>query len=223
MLNFVRFAHTDVKSNCTHGRYTLCVMSDLHERLRRARVEAGFSTASEAVRRFGWNKHTYAQHENGTRGFKRETADDYAKAFKVSAAWLLTGENRAASNTLPVVGFVGAGAEVFAVDDHAKGAGLEEVEAPPGCPKEAVAVKVRGDSMMDRYAEGDTLIYWRQLPAQDLLYRTCVVGLEDGRRFVKQITPGEKPGTFTLLSSNAAPRKNERVAWAAPIEWIRPA
>ncbi len=40
---------------------------------------------------FGWNYDTYAQHENGTRGIGR-AADRYAAAFRVSEAWLLTGE-----------------------------------------------------------------------------------------------------------------------------------
>lgn len=36
---------------------------------------------------------TYHQHENGQRGIGRVAAD-YAKAFKVSEAWLLTGEGQ---------------------------------------------------------------------------------------------------------------------------------
>lgn len=61
------------------------------KRLRQARELAGFATARAASSRFGWKEDTYSQHERGLRGFAR-TAGSYAKAFKVSAAWLLTGE-----------------------------------------------------------------------------------------------------------------------------------
>lgn len=62
------------------------------ERLRWARRKAGFRGSSEAAERFDWNKNTYKSHENGVRGIKPESAERYARAFSVSAAWLLTGE-----------------------------------------------------------------------------------------------------------------------------------
>ena len=61
------------------------------QRLQQARENAKLRTAKEAAERFGWNLHSYHQHENGTRGIGR-AAGKYAKAFKVSEAWLLTGE-----------------------------------------------------------------------------------------------------------------------------------
>jgi hypothetical protein len=60
------------------------------KRLEQARIARGFSDAREATLAFGWNYHTYAQHENGTRGIVR-AASRYAKAYGVSEAWLLTG------------------------------------------------------------------------------------------------------------------------------------
>ncbi len=50
-----------------------------------------FATAKDAALRFGWNYNTYSQHERGHSGITR-AAKDYARAFKVSEAWLLTGE-----------------------------------------------------------------------------------------------------------------------------------
>ncbi|TPE49958.1 helix-turn-helix domain-containing protein [Amaricoccus solimangrovi] len=61
------------------------------QRLQAAREASGFPSAKAAARRFGWSEDTYAQHENGTRGLTR-SATRYAKAFKVSSAWILTGE-----------------------------------------------------------------------------------------------------------------------------------
>lgn len=59
------------------------------ERLRTARIDRGFSSASEAASDFGWSVSTYTSHENGTRGLRRDTAEKYSKAFGVSAAYLL--------------------------------------------------------------------------------------------------------------------------------------
>lgn len=64
---------------------------EMSERLKRAREAAGFSSAAEASAALGISKFTYAQHENGTRGFKRDSADRYARKFKVSVEWLLYG------------------------------------------------------------------------------------------------------------------------------------
>lgn len=66
--------------------------TELGERLKRAREDAGYADAVTAAAALGANKFTYGQHENGTRGFKRDTAAAYARRFKVSLEWLLTGK-----------------------------------------------------------------------------------------------------------------------------------
>jgi phage repressor protein C with HTH and peptisase S24 domain len=66
----------------------------MHDRLRIARQQAGYRSASEAVVAFGWRPSTYRAHENGQNPFRPSDAQEYAKAFDVSAAWLLTGESK---------------------------------------------------------------------------------------------------------------------------------
>lgn len=63
-------------------------------RLRTARATAGYKTAADAITRFGWKASTYMAHENSQNGFRSDVARVYAKAFKVSAAWLMTGEGQ---------------------------------------------------------------------------------------------------------------------------------
>jgi hypothetical protein len=60
-------------------------------RLRWARKRANFATAEDAATRFGWKAVTYRSHETGQNGFSRIVAE-YARAFKVQLAWLLTGQ-----------------------------------------------------------------------------------------------------------------------------------
>lgn len=74
--------------------YTLCeyaLMTHMGDRLKRAR-QNHFESARRAALRFGWPPSTYAAHENGQNDFSPEDAKKYAKAFKTSASWLLTGE-----------------------------------------------------------------------------------------------------------------------------------
>lgn len=59
------------------------------ERLRQARKDAGFESASDAANAFGWQASGYIHHENGTRAFNVEQAKRYARAFRVNPGWLL--------------------------------------------------------------------------------------------------------------------------------------
>lgn len=61
------------------------------DRLRKAREGAGFETAIEAADSLGVKRSTYIGHENGSRGFRADSAAVYARRFKVSAEWLLFG------------------------------------------------------------------------------------------------------------------------------------
>lgn len=83
-------------------------MTDIHDRLRQARIAAGFETMSDAARHFGWPISTYGGHENGTRGIKKPDLLKYAQAFDVSADWLFTGRSatpQAAKAPSPAPGF----------------------------------------------------------------------------------------------------------------------
>ena len=66
-------------------------MIGLSERLRYARQEAGYDTATSAAERFGWKVSTYAGHENGARSPRDAALRIYAKAFGVTKEWLRYG------------------------------------------------------------------------------------------------------------------------------------
>lgn len=71
-----------------HG--SILGMGDQHDRLKQARAQAGFNSARGAAIRHGWVPSTYASHENGqAKNIPREDAVKYARAFKISVAWLL--------------------------------------------------------------------------------------------------------------------------------------
>lgn len=124
---------------------------------------------------------------------------------------------------VPIVGYVGAAAEVFAIDDHEKGGGLDFVDVPAGVMSmSSVAVIVRGDSMLPVYRSGDTVFYDRQYKGNldHLVGKTCVIKLLDGRTLIKDLYRTD--GTYTLISHNAPPIMGA-IEWAAPVAWIKKA
>jgi DNA-binding transcriptional regulator YiaG len=132
---------------------------------------------------------------------------------------------RDAGATVSVVGYVGAGEEMFPFDDHALGAGLETVGAPEGVgTAPMVAVRIRGESMHPM-REGWLLFYRRDHAGvpEDCLNRLCVVKLAgDGPVLVKEVHRGYRADRFLLTSWNAPPLEDVAVDWAAPVLSIRP-
>jgi transcriptional regulator with XRE-family HTH domain len=68
-------------------------MESAGERLKQARIKAGFASAAAAAEAMGVKEATYAQHENGLRGYPAMRAERYARRFKVEACWLLYGRD----------------------------------------------------------------------------------------------------------------------------------
>lgn len=160
--------------------------------------------------------------ERGDRPLKADAMRRVAEALNVSVAELIDGE-RAAS--VPVVGRVGAGAEIHPIDDHPKGEGLYEVECPRGLdPKATVAVEVVGDSMAPAIMEGWVLFYDRapEPTPSSVVGKLCVVKLEDGRVLVKQLKRGPEKGRFNLLSLNGPMIEDVALEWAAPVKAMLP-
>jgi DNA-binding XRE family transcriptional regulator len=205
-------------------------MSEMNQRLTTARKEAGFTTARAAAEALGVKEPTYIGHENGQRGFKRDSADHYARKFHVSLEWLLTGKgpkerrqlriDPAATRYVNLVGYVSAGATThfFANDEP-----LDEVTAPAGSTESTVAVEIRGDSLgsfFDRW-----LVFYddvRRPVTTDLVNKLCVVGLDDGRILIKKIQRSKAKGYFHLISQTEEPILDVAIEWAAKVKNMVP-
>ncbi len=194
-----------------------------HERLREAREQAGFRSAAAFAARHGLSEVTYRSHENGVRALTLPAAKRYAKLLKRDFAWLLTGQEPAAAPApeLPLFGYAGAGAQVFPFDGNTDP--VDYVPAPPDLERGA-AVIVKGDSMLPRFADGDTLYFDRgQTPIEFAIGRECVVQVENGPVLVKRVERGTRKGRFHLMSINPAvpTLEDQRLTWAAEIRWTR--
>ena len=140
------------------------MMSDQHERLRRAFKERGLSQA-ECIQRFGWNRNTLKANLNGNGTYGFEAAKVYATAFRVRAEWLYDGAEpmrdpgatKRPLTEVPVISWVSAGrlsdiGQLAEVDD---GDRLVVGDLPSG---DYFATDVRGDSMDRVSPEGSRII-----------------------------------------------------------------
>lgn len=222
MAQNVHNAHFPVKSKCTPDACFLHIMEFDDRpspaiRLQQAREKRGFKTAKDAAKFFGWNYETYAQHESGLRGISR-VAGRYAKAFRVSEGWLLTGEGVDAHTQVPVMGFLGAGAVVEPDYEQVPEEGLDTVDLPFPLPAEMIAFRVRGDSMLPAYKDGHIIVVYKEptKPVEAFFGEEAAVLTSDGRRFIKTIMRGQG-GTVNLYSWNAQPIENVALAWIGEI------
>jgi SOS-response transcriptional repressor LexA len=156
------------------------------------------------------------------RGITTETLVALAPVLKTTAAWLLEGiGEQTPGNLIPVVGRIGAGAEISPEFEQVPPEGLYEIEVPFPIPAEAIALQVEGDSMWPRYDPGDVIICWRQgNDVQEVIGWEAAVKTADGKRYLKCIQRGAASGTFDLESHNAAPIRGVRIDWAAEIKGV---
>jgi SOS-response transcriptional repressor LexA len=154
----MHYAFSPRKGEMHHGGDYPDGMETPADRLRAARLKAGYDTAKGAAEAMGVTVSTYIQHENGSRGFPASRAARYAKFLRVAPEWLLYGRGpddpvkiEPELAELPVVGPVQAGAWL-AVDDLPQ-------DDPPSMPvmldrryphARQWIREVRGDSMNAR-------------------------------------------------------------------------
>lgn len=175
-------------------------------------------TLQELEAKTGFDYTQISKWERGEQQPKTGQLEILARALRVSPRDLLNDRP-----PVPVVGYIGAGHQVFGIDDHPPGEGLYKVACPEGLdPTTAVGLEVRGSSMLP-IQDGWVIFYDRHAatPA-DVLGRLCAVKTADGAYFVKIVYRAPQLGRFNLLSTNAAPIENVELEWAAPIDVALP-
>lgn len=125
--------------------------------------------------------------------------------------------------TVPVVGYVGAGAEAhFYALSHGE---LDRVPAPENAGPETVAVEIRGESLGPLFERW--LVHYDEVRSPitaDLIGQLCVVGLTDDKVLVKKIrmAKSKAQGLYDLLSNNEDPITDVVVMWAAKVKSMVP-
>ncbi|MCW2315127.1 hypothetical protein SAMN06265338_1084 [Rhodoblastus acidophilus] len=184
------------------------------DRLKKAREDAGYETATDAAKAMGVKVPTYTHHENGTAGLSR-AGERYARFFRVSLEWLLTGRGEMRpsaehpTRSIPMYGVVGAGAAVEMIDDPAAHDPAGWIDVPDD--GEIGALEVRGDSQWPRFLDGEVVLFDpRPVQPSTLVGKYAIVQTMDGRRLIKILrrAPDNK---WRLESHNAPPEDVELV------------
>lgn len=195
-----------------------------------ARLQAQGLTARAASKAAGLSEDAIRNLQRAAREGKRQgvstrTLNALAPVLGTNVNWLLNGEGddeaNEASDTVAVVGLVGAGSVATL---YSEGQGpFDHVDAPHDATDSTVALSIRGISLGPAFDEG--IVFYddvRSPVTEDLHGRLCIVGLEDGRVLIK-ILRSANDGTYHLFSNTVEePLLNERVAWAARVKEVRP-
>ncbi|MER8959337.1 XRE family transcriptional regulator [Mesorhizobium sp. M0701] len=199
---------------------------DIADRLKTARINAGFRSAREAAASLAVPYQTYAAHENGHRAFDNQAAAQYARRFRISTDWLLTGRGdgpEAQPTFVPLMGYVGAGAEVEPDFEQVPPEGLDQIEVPFHLPADMIALQVKGDSMLPQFRDGVVIIVYREQrrSIESFYGEEAAVRTTDGRRYIKTILRGQDG--VNLISWNAPAIENVHLAWVGEIFTFFPA
>lgn len=126
--------------------------------------------------------------------------------------------------SIPIMGFIGAGAEIEPEYESIPVDGLEQVELPLRLDDDVIGFEVQGDSMLPTYDAGTVVVVYRDkgVATSSLLGDVVALLTADGKRYLKRLMPGSKPHLYTLESSNARPITGARIVWASEIVAIIP-
>jgi repressor LexA len=132
-------------------------------------------------------------------------------------------DDASGSSQVPLMGYIGAGAEISPDFEQVPDDGIEQISLPFHLAGDTIAFQVRGDSMYPRFNDGDVVIVWRdqQLRAESYIGLEAAVRTSDGRRFIKIIRNGTS-GLY-LESHNAPPIIGVALVWIGGVAATIPA
>lgn len=132
----------------------------------------------------------------------------------------ITGSQLPTICSVPLIGSVGAGDDIVAIDCGC----LEEVEAPPTANANMVALRVVGDSMFPAIENGSILFYSQHVPPETMINNRAIVKTVDGNVYVKVLRGGREKDKWVLSSLNGkyADIIDVQIEWCSPIDWIKP-
>lgn len=196
------------------------------ERLRWAR-ERRYRSGRAAAFALDVAVSTYNAHERagepGARDYSEEEAFKYARKFRVSASWLLTGEGTANRSTVvDVVGTVGLGEAIRWVEEGELALG--EIELPYALPEGCFALEARGQSQFPRIKDGEVVIAkWYEGEPEALIGQEVVLEDAEGTYLLKTLKKHARDGSFTIGSHNAPDQDEVDVKRVAEVMSIVPA
>lgn len=210
-----KFAYMAVDGSCLPDQ--VCRMGEHGNRIREWRDRRALTL--EQLADLAHISPSYLQRmETGGRNVSLKNLARLALALNVSQNDLVIGSG---SKRVPIVGYVGAGAETLLFSEGQGPFGY--VEAPDGSTEKTVAVEIRGTSLGELFDQW--LVFYDDVhdpPTPSLIGQLCIVGLPDGRVLVKKLQRGQLEGRFNLLSNTEPPIYDVKIVWAAKVKAMTP-
>jgi len=159
------------------------------ERLKEARLAAGYRSAAAAARSLKDHPQNVVDHEADRRGLTPEKAANYARLYRVEAAWLLYGEGNATASgvigndnfrMVGVIGEVRAGAFAEIPDEQPTPWEFVPVNLPEYARASLYALYVVGRSMDRFYPDGSAVV----------VCPTAEAGIREGDHVVVRVRKG---------------------------------
>lgn len=153
-----------------------------------------------------------SRYESGAHAMPDHVVERIAQRFGVTPAFIRYGD--VSSHMAPVIGFVGAGARVEAIEQSPS----RFVEVPASW-QDAAALEIKGLSCYPIYDEGDMIVVRgeQRLSEPEILGKMCVVETADGVGLVKRVRRGATPGCYDLESPNAPTLEDVPLTSARPV------
>ncbi|TCR01087.1 XRE family transcriptional regulator [Neorhizobium sp. JUb45] len=182
-------------------------------KLKQLRTAVGW-THEQAAEAMGVSRGQFIKLERGERRLNTDYIELAAKAFQVRPSEIIEDADR---ETVPLMGYVGAGAEIMPEFEQTPPEGLEQIEVPFPLPDDMIAFEIRGDSMLPVFKDKSVIIVYREQkrPLSAFYGEEAAVRTSDGRRFIKTIMRGSTG--VNLLSWNAAPIEDVQIEWIGEI------
>jgi phage repressor protein C with HTH and peptisase S24 domain len=173
------------------------------ERLREARIAAGYRTAAAAARALGEHPQNVADHEADRRNITPEKAEKYGRLYKVDPSHFIFGEGHTSASGVTgndnvrmvgVIGEVRAGAFAEIPDEEPKPWEFVPVNLPEYARASLYALYVVGRSMDRYYPDGSAVV----------VCPTAEAGIREGDHVVVRVRKGSLAET-TLKEVVVAP------------------
>ncbi len=141
------------------GALATPTISELAQRLRKARVNAGYPSALAASNAHGWAQKTYSDHEGGRRHF-RHMAEMYKNAFNLSDKYFVGAEDEPLTATVAQIDFTSIPGNSLAKLIRAKGkTPLALCKSSPECFSITNIDRAMTSQETPRFLPNDILIF----------------------------------------------------------------
>lgn len=201
---------SDDQLRSQRGRARQPDVESIGARIRKLRMQSGLPQG-DIAERAGVTVGTMSRYETNDATPPDRVIERLSKFFKVSQAYLRYG--RAASWFAPVIGVVGTDGAVFALDLPA-----DRVEVPPMWT-DVMAYRIISEDNAPTYHAGGAIVVQGEprLQFEEILGRMCLVTLDGGASFVRDVQRTSTRGHYDLATPSGRLEHDRQLISARPV------